>query len=159
MGWFGAWRFSGLARKLEKILEIDQGDHEARYFAGKLLLHLRRYKEALAHLAAVHVAIPDHRFAAFAAASAALELGEIRMAAGIARETLESNPEDGDLQWILGVAHLLSGELAEAESSFWAVSRCASVPANTGDLLEQIARVRSGAIQPPRSMNELFGPA
>lgn len=106
----------------EKVLRVHGRQPDALANASAALLRLERNEEALALAEEALRLQPVHRVALHNRSCALTNLLRMDEAVLLAREATLLHPGDADLQWSLGVAHLLRGELVpgwQAHEARW----------------------------------------
>lgn len=106
----------------ERVLAVHGRHPDALANASAALLRLERNEEALALAEEALRLQPAHRVSLHNRSCALTNLLRVDEALQGAREATLLHPDDADLQWSLGVAHLLRGELAagwQAHEARW----------------------------------------
>jgi tetratricopeptide (TPR) repeat protein len=114
-GWLARRRLQSAKHLFEEALQLNPSGWSSMWALGKIHQRLGDHREALEWFGKAHSVNPAQPDVAREAGVAALELGETALALEFCATALGQRPDDGGLMANLALAHLIAGDLGEAE--------------------------------------------
>lgn len=149
-------------RKLQKAIERFQGALEinpegwpSMWFLGKIHQRLENEEESLFWFRKAMVLAPDHPDVARETGLAAFEAGNTELALDCCQAALDARPDDPGLMANLALAHLLGGDLTEAEGLLSKALELDPHEPVSGQLLQIIREVTDGTRPQPASIHDV----
>jgi len=154
-GMFARRKLHKAIERFEGALEINPKGWQSMWFLGKIHQRLESEAESLFWFKKAMALAPDEPDVARETGLAAFEAGKTELALQCCQAALDARPDDPGLMANLALAHLLGGDLAEAEGLLSTALELAPQDPVSGHLSEIIREITEGARPQPASIHDI----
>ena len=154
-GTFARSKLQKAIERFQEALEINPTGWQSMWLLGKIHQRLDSETESLFWFQKAMALAPDQPDVARETGLAAFQAGNTELALLCCQAALDARPDDPGLMANLALAHLLEGDLAEAEGFVSKALKLVPHDPISGDLSQIIREVAEGTRPQPTSVHDI----
>lgn len=156
LGFIARFKLKKAKKHFKAAIAINPSGWQSIFFIGKIEQRLGNQKEALDWMLKAHEFVPDNTSIAKEASLTASNLGMYQMAAQLADNAIQSNPNDAALMVNSGLAHICNGDAEMALSRFKCAAELEPEQKFNQRLVSYAGKVLTGIFPVPKSEADII---